>query len=200
LLAPAILAQEQPADVESLVRKAMEAYRAGRKQEAVDLLTKAANLIQKENERGLVAFVPAAPQGWKREEVQSSSGTWGSGEAALQWTQADAQYLEEGKEEPGVRIILSSSPMLVDGHKDMVEQMKNDQFLAMMNQDPNRSVKRFSRDGWAGCITAEKGGATTLVALKDKLVCQIEVPGGDAKVLDRFAALVDWPGLAGAVR
>lgn len=189
----------EEADVAKTVEKAMQAYREGRKQEAVELLQKAAAMIQKENEKGLVAFLPAAPKGWKQEPVQTSSGVWGGGADTFQWTQVEATYREE-KGEGEVKITLSSSPTLVESMKPLVEMMKNEQYRQMMNQDPDRKVAPFSRDGWSGMVQHEKGGTASVLAMSGKLMCQIEVPGGDAKLLDRFTGLVDWKGLAGAVR
>jgi hypothetical protein len=191
----------EEADVEALVRKAMEAYRAGRKHDAVDLLTKAANLIQKEGERGLVAFLPAAPEGWRREEVQSSSGTWGSGESAFQWTQVDVEYVRgEEEEQVRVKVSISSSPVVVQAQKPMVDMLRNEQYLAMVNQDPDRKMKVFTKDGWNGFTVVEKEGSASLTALTEKLVCNIEAPSGDARLLGQFIGLLDWRGLGESVR
>jgi len=192
-------ARADEAEVTKLVEKAMAAYRDGRKQEAVDLLQKAAALIQKENEKGLAAFLPAAPEGWKREPLQTSSGVWGSGEDTFQWTQVEATYVRERGEEQ-VKITISSSPVLLESMKPLAEMMKNAQYLAMMNQDPNRSVKPFSRDGWSGMRQVEKGGTAMVMGTTAKLMAQVDAPGGDEKLLDRFTGLIDWKGLAGAVR
>ncbi|GEM_PF-5438116 len=184
-------------DVEDLVNRGLEAYRAGRKQEAADLLQKAASLVQKEGAQGLASFLPPAPEGWTREEIDSQSGTWGSGGEAFQWTQAAVDY-HHGEDH--VRLTFSSSPQLIEAQRAMVDMMQNEQYRKAMNMDPNRSVDLFNRDGWAGMTQIEKGGDASIMAFTDKLMCQIEVQSGAEELLGQFADLLDWAGLAASAR
>ncbi len=183
--------------VEDLVNQALEAYRSGKKQQAAELLQKAASLIQKEGEQGLASFVPEAPEGWEREDIDSQSGTWGSGGQSFQWTQVSTRYK---KGECEVRLTISSSPQLLQAQKAMVDALQNEQYRKMMNSDPDRKVDLFSRDGWSGMTQIEKGGDISRFAIGEKLMCQIEISSGDEATLEQFSGLIDWSGLGAAQR
>lgn len=184
-------------NVEDLVNRALEAYREGKKNEAADLLQKAASIIQKEGEQGFATFAPAAPEGWTRGEVQSDSGTWGSSGQTFQWMQVSAEYT---KGDTQLTLTISSSPQLLEAQKGMVTMMQNEQYLKAMNMDPDRKVTVFSRDGWSGWTEVEKEGRVSRFAITDKLMCQLEMPAGDEATINQFSDLLDWKGLAGAVR
>lgn len=183
--------------VEDLINQAIEAYREGRKQEAADLLQKAAGLIQKEGERGFASFLPPAGDGWERGEVDSQSGTWGSGGQTYQWTQVSADYT---KGDARVEISISSSPQLIEAQKAMAEMVKDEGYRAAMMADGEQKIDLFTRDGWSGWTQVEKDGNATRWAISEKLMIQIEVSGGDEATLNRFSDQLDWAGLAASAR
>ncbi len=183
--------------VEELVNQALDAYRSGKKQQAAELLQKAASLIQREGEQGLASFVPAAPEGWERDDIDSQSGTWDSGEQSFQWTQISTAYR---KGDCRVKLMISSSPQLLQAQKAMVDMLQNEDYRKMMNSDPSRKVDLFARDGWSGFTQTEKDGDVSRFALTEKLMCQIEISSGDEAALEQFSGLIDWGGLGAAQR
>lgn len=183
--------------VEDLVNRALEAYREGNKGEAADLLQKATSLIQKEAEVGLVGFLPPAPEGWERNEVDSESGTWGAGRQVFQWMQASVEYL---RGDTVVRLTISSSPQLIEAQRSMVEMMQSEEYRNAMNMDPSHKVNLFQRDEWSGVDQVDKNGGVSRIALTKKLLCHIEITRGDAATLEQFSNLIDWKALAESVR
>ncbi|MHC4974643.1 MAG: hypothetical protein ACYTG3_20200 [Planctomycetota bacterium] len=113
-------AEDPKASVEKLIQEGLEAYKAGKNQEAILKLQKAIGLIQQSAAKGLEAFLPAAPDGWKADPAKSKSGNWGAGEAAVTWTQASCRYIRES-DNLKVEVTISDSPQIIQGQKALPE-------------------------------------------------------------------------------
>lgn len=185
------------AQVETLIQQGLEAYRAGQPQVAIQRLQKAIGLIQRSAEKGLASFLPEPAEGWKAEAPKSSSGNWGTGESAVQWTQASRRYKRES-DGLRVEVTISDSPQIIQGHLQALKAYQNPQMLQMMNQDPKRKIELLDADGWKGWRITEKGqGAQTMAVFRSVMV-MIEVQGEDAKARDAFWEAVDRKGIAAA--
>jgi hypothetical protein len=184
--------------VEALIQGGLEAYRAGRHQEAIQKLQKAIGVIQRSAEKGLTSFLPAPPEGWKAEAPKSSSGAWGSGESAVQWTQVSRRYKRES-DGLRVEVTFSDSPQIIQGHLAALKAYENPQMLQMLNQDPNRKIELLDEDGWKGWKQTEKGQRVQTLAIYRSVMVMIEVSGDDAKVSDTFWSGVDRKGIAASV-
>ncbi|MHC5044567.1 MAG: hypothetical protein ACYTGI_19590 [Planctomycetota bacterium] len=76
--------KEPKASVETLIQEGLASYKAGKHQAAIQSLQKAIGLIQQSAAKGLMSFLPAAPEGWEADPATSKSGNWGAGESAIQ--------------------------------------------------------------------------------------------------------------------
>lgn len=182
----------QESSVESLARRAVEAHRAGRHQEAIDLFQAAIALIQADEERGLVAFLPAAPEGWQRSEPESTSGAWGAGANGWTWTQVSARYTQvEG--EGDVEATISNSPTLTMAYQGMAQMLKNPQYAEMLNQDPTRKIELLDvGEGWTAWKMTQPS-ETEVLAFSEGLMVQLR--SEDPSVLEGLWKDVDFAGL-----
>ena len=100
-------------ETEKLIEGGLQAYRKGHHQAAVEMLQKAINKIQKEGTRSLADFLPKV-DGWKADEPDSSSGSWGAGDQQFQWSQVDCTYRDGDAK---VEVTITNSPMLVQSQQ-----------------------------------------------------------------------------------
>ena len=75
-----------------LIGKGRDALAEGRTVEAIEHLQAAIAVIQQMATSGLAAFLPEPLAGWTARKVDTTSGSWGSGEDAFQWNQASRRY------------------------------------------------------------------------------------------------------------
>ncbi|MHC5052612.1 MAG: hypothetical protein ACYTGK_18630 [Planctomycetota bacterium] len=192
-------AEDPKASVEKLIQEGLEAYKAGKNQEAILKLQKAIGLIQQSAAKGLEAFLPAAPDGWKADPAKSKSGNWGAGEAAVTWTQASCRYIRES-DNLKVEVTISDSPQIIQGQMQALKLYQNPQMLQMMNQDPNKKIELIDTDGWKGWKTTDKGKRprTQTMAIYRSVMVMIEVRGDDEGARDAFWSGVDRKGIAAA--
>jgi hypothetical protein len=199
-VAPRAAAQDRsPAgaadDVESLVRKGLEAYRNGKSSEAVALLQEAIGVIQRSGEKSLAAMLPPVPEGWTAEEPETSSGAWGAGGDSMQWTQVSRRYVRE-RDSLGVTVTFTNSPQILMGQKAMAQVIDNPQYLKMMNQDGKQKISSRSVKGWVAWSVVETGKSAEGIALGERHVVMVDVDGGSEEILDRFWKGIDFGGLA----
>ncbi|MHC4135843.1 MAG: hypothetical protein ACYTDU_04535 [Planctomycetota bacterium] len=190
--------KEPEAQVEALIQEGLKAYQAGQHREAIQRLQKAIGIIQQSAEKGLVSFLPAPAEGWKAEAPKSSSGNWGAGESAIQWTQVSRRYKRES-DGLKVEVTISDSPQIIQGQLQALKAYENPQMLQMLNQDPNRRIALVDADGWKGWKITEKGQRAQTMAIHQSVMVMIDVRSDDEKVRDAFWGGVDRKGIAATV-
>lgn len=202
LLGPVVAGDsEDEAQVLAAIDKGREAVKAGKPQEAIDHLQKAIGLIQAKAMKGLATFLPARDEKeWELGEVDSQSGSWGSGEQAFQWSQVQRHYSKKDADDgPEVDVMISNSPQIVEGTRAAFQMFKDPAMRAMMNQDPEQKVDMIDEDGWLGMVTTRKESCT-IMALHEKLMVQVEVQPGDEKLAKEFWSAIDRKGLAASAK
>ncbi len=180
--------------VEILTGKALEAYKAGKAQEAIAFLQKAINKIQSESSKDLVTFLPPVPEGFTADEPRTSSGNWGAGGQSVQVSTVERTYW---KKDAGLRITVTftNSPQLIMPQRQMLKMFENEQMMRMMNMDPNKEVKPVKKDGWNGWTQVDKGKAASGIAISDALMVNVQVNKDRKDVLQKFWDRVDFKGL-----
>lgn len=199
-----VLAESTDKDVEAKIESALKAYRSGQTGEAMSSLQEAISLIQRSAEKGLAAYFPKAPEGWKASKLDSQSlSTGGSDNGGGSWTTLSQNFTRE-KDPLKVTVTLANSPQLIQAQKGMLAAFKNPEMLKAMNADPNRQVKLIEQDGWVGLrqITKGKGGSDKgrgeVTVYTDSCVLTMQVDSDDQAVLETFWKSIDLKGLAGA--
>lgn len=192
--------EAKEASVETLIQEGLAAYKAGQNQAAILKLQQAIGLIQQSAAKGLVAFLPAPPEGWKADPAKSKSGNWGAGDSAVTWTQASRRYVRES-DGLKVEVTISDSPQIIQGQMQALKLYQNPQMLQMMNQDPNRKIELVDADGWTGWKSTEKGKRprTQAMAIHESILVMIEVRSDDEQVRETFWKGVDRKGIAASV-
>ncbi|MHC4668485.1 MAG: hypothetical protein ACYTFD_08765 [Planctomycetota bacterium] len=196
-----VRAGEEPqpdASVEKLIQEGLAAYKAGRHEEAIERLQSAIRIIQQAAAKGLASFLPPAPEGWKADAPESESGTVGSDDEAIQWTQVSRSY-ERESDELEVEITISNSPEMAQAQgAALMMAHENPQMLQMMNQDPDRKIALIKQDGWKGWTVTEKGDSAQTLAIHESTLVMVNVSGDDDKVRDTFWSSLDLKGIAAA--
>ena len=177
-------------EVDVLITKAQAAYRGGKTQEAVDLLQKAIQKIQQSGEKGIVACLPPVAEGWKADPADSTSGSWGVGGEAMQWTQVERTY-EREKDPVRVSVTITSSPQLMLGPKQMLQMLENPQYRAMLNQDPSQKIEVVKAEGFAGFKTLEKDSSAQVMLMGESFMVMVDVDRCDDALLDTFMKGLD---------
>jgi len=181
-------------EVRDKAEAALRAWEAGRGDDAIALLQDAIAAIQGGTEAGLAAALPDRVGEYVGDEVESASGSWGSGTQAMQWISATRSYAREGGGE-SVTVSLSTSPQMLEGQRAMMAMFQDPQMLAMMNTEPGRRVELVDEAGFRGWVTIEEGVAQ-MTAIGEKLMATIEVHDGDVATLARFRQAIPLRDLA----
>ncbi len=187
-----------PADAPLIAQidKARAAVVAGKPQDAVPHLQEAIRIIQEAALKGISAFLPRREKPWVVGEIESNSGTWGSGKEALQWSQTSRAYERDGLR---VQVTISTSPQMIEAQRAGLEMLRNPQMRAMLQQDEDREVEFVDADGWFGMLTTEKEGGSSMVVLHKKVMVNVEFSPGNAMLAMEFWESIDRKGLAAAV-
>ncbi|MGH2571074.1 MAG: hypothetical protein ACRDGR_07605 [bacterium] len=168
---------------------AIEAWEAGRPEDAITLFQEAIGVIQGGTEAGLSRALPDRAGEYVGGEVESASGTWGSGAKSVPWISATRRY-----EVPGtgrrVAVTLSTSPELVRAQRAKLATYDDPETLATMNTAPGRKVELVAESGFRGWTTVEAGKEAHMTAVGEKLLMTIDVPDGDAAALAAFRAAI----------
>ncbi|MGQ0613245.1 MAG: hypothetical protein ACT4PV_05850 [Planctomycetaceae bacterium] len=203
LLLPIAFAQGEekpppPADAALLaqVDKARAAIVAGKQQDAVPYLQEAIRFIQEAALKGITAFLPKRDKPWVMGEIESNTGTWGSGKEAYQWSQTSRTY---ERDEQRVVVTISTSPQLIEAQRAGLEMFRNPQMRAMLQQDEERTVEFIDADGWFGMLTTEREGGSSMIVLHKKVMVNLELATGSATLAREFWESIDRRGLAAAV-
>lgn len=189
--------KDPKAEALALIDKARAEVVAGDGQEAIDYLQKAIAAIQSSMEGGFVAFLPKPGEGWTAKEPTSSSGNWGAGANAVQFTTVERSYTRD-KDELRVNVQITNAPQIVQAQGQALAMLKNPQMRAMLTQDPNRKVEILDEDGWMGIWTAEKDSGVELVAIQGSVLVTLRVRADDLPLAKQFWQGLDRKGLADA--
>ncbi|MCY2926130.1 MAG: hypothetical protein NT031_11935 [Planctomycetota bacterium] len=198
--------KKTPAEIEALIAKGLAAYKAGKNQQAIELLQQAVAAIQKAQQQGLAAFLPAAPAGWEAGKIDSGSVGAISGEDGQTYNAINLsrKYTRKGQAEDDkqtqVTITIHSQKELIAAAKSMGEMYKNPQMVAMMESSGKLKFTAIDQDGWGGwkVVNLEGSKNATATAFYGDLMLTVEVNQADAKILDQFWSAIDLKGLAGA--
>ncbi len=181
-------------DFDQLLKEARQAYAKGESQVAIQKLQQAIDVIQQSGAKTLASFLPKSLDGWNASEPKTVSGNWGSGAQAFQWTQASRRYT---REQDGLRVNvqITNSPQLIQGQRQMAAMFENEQYIKMMNQDPNKKVRLFKKEGWTGWTIIESNGNANGVALSDAVMVTLDVNKGSEEVFTKFWKGVNFDGI-----
>jgi hypothetical protein len=168
---------------------AIEAWEAGRPEDAITLFQEAIGVIQGGTEAGLARALPARVGEYVGGDVESASGNWGSGAQSVQWISATRRYEVPGTER-GATVTLSTSPALVEAQRAMRATFDDARTVAMMNTAAGRKVEIVEESGFRGWTQVEAGKDAQMTAVGEKLAITIEVPDGDTAALAAFRAAI----------
>ena len=174
-----------------------EALLAGDSEAALEHLQKAIGLIQQTVEKKLETFLPKALEGWTRGDVNTSSGSWGSGEGTFQMTTATCEYTHKETERQ-ISVQVSNSPQLLMGLKQMIEMFGNEQYRAMMAANANMKLEEVSAGGFKAWLMVDKEGSAQVMAAAEKIMVQVEGDAEDAAAVKAYWSAIDHEGLAGS--
>jgi len=179
------------------IDKGRAAVAAGKAQDAVAHLHEAIRLIQETAIKGLAAFLPKRDKPWTMGEIDTSTGTWGTGKDAFQWAHTSRAY---ELEEQHVTVTISTSPQLIEAQRAGLEMLRNPQMRAMLQSDENRELEVVEADGWLGMVTTDAGGGSSVLAMHKKVMVSIDLAQGDAALAKEFWEAIDRKGLGEAVK
>ncbi len=186
----------------ALIDKGKAELLAGNAEAAIESLQKAIGIIQDAFRKKLETFVPRSFGDFKGGEIDSQSGSWGSGKEAAQWTTVRCTYRREADRRQ-VTLTISSSPQLVNGMRQAMKMYDDPRMREMMKMNPDLSLEKVEGGGFAGWLISEKGGATRIVAFGGRVLLEIETSGNDDAAKGAVKACfeaVDRKGLAAAGR
>ncbi len=183
-------------DPQPLIESALDKYKAGNVQEAIDALQKAIALLQASQRQGLAAFFPKAPQGWKAGKLESHSLSAGGNqeETQISYTTMEQTYTRES-DGARVTVTLANSPQLIEAYKGMMESFGNPQMLAAMNQDPNHHIEVVNQEEWKGWSALNKGQDAQINAFNGSYLLTVQVSKEDKAALELFWKAIDLKGL-----
>ncbi|TVQ58454.1 MAG: hypothetical protein EA355_01900 [Rhodobacteraceae bacterium] len=168
-----------PADeVEAALEAALEAWRAGDARLAADELDYASTLMSQAKVAGLGGFLPAAFDGWTREdETSQAAGVPFFGGGGV----ANATYRREGGGETVSIEVTADSPMIAA----MAAMFANPTMMAMQGE-----VRRAGRQRY---VVSSDGDLTAMV--DNRIMVQAS---GSASIEDKIAYFeaIDFAGLA----
>lgn len=181
---------DEKAEIDKLITDGLAAWRAGDEQKAVDLLQSAAGKIQARAARGLAAFLPKKAEGWTFEEPQVDSGSWGSGDGAFQWSNAEVGASHEG-DEKSVRVQITNSPQVFQGLQAMVTAQA--QMAAMLKQQ-GMDIASKQKDGFQ-MLTIVEGDSASAWLVGKRMAVSITLENGDRPTLESVVGWIDLAGL-----
>ncbi|MBI5851487.1 MAG: hypothetical protein HZB39_10765 [Planctomycetes bacterium] len=184
---------DENAEIEKLIVDALAAWRAHDEAKATELLQKAAAKLQARAARNLGTFLPTKAAGWTFQEPDINSGTWGAGETAMQWSNAEVSATKDGDDEKRARIQITNSPQLYQGMQAMVGAQA--QMKAILRQQ-GVDIDVQTKSGFQVLTMVEDGNANAWI-LGKRIAVMINVDGGNRAMLD---AVVGWVDLAGLRR
>ena len=198
--------KKTPAEIEALIAKGMAAYKAGKNQQAIEFLQQAVAAIQKGQQQGFAAFLPAAPAGWEAGKIDSGSVGAISGEDGQTYNAINLsrKYTRKGEadedKQTTVTVTIHSQKEMIAAAKGMGEMYKNPQMVAMMEAEGKAKVSAIDQAGWSGWKIINLGDSknANATAFCGDLMLIVEVNKSDGKVLDQFWSAIDLKGLAGA--
>jgi len=197
---PVLAGDDGDEAVLAAIDKGREAVKAGKPQEAIELLQKAIGMIQAKAAKGLATFLPTRDEKvWEMGEVETQQGNWGSGDQSFQWSQVQRRYTKKGQEDgPEVSVMISNSPQFIQMHQATLQMLKDPMMRAAVNQGNEDSKIDVIEEGeWLGMVTTEKERCT-IIASHKKVMVQIEAERGDEKLAKEFWTAIDRDGLAKA--
>ena len=191
-----IAAEQKDPKAEALahIDKARAELVAGDGQEAIEYLQKAIAAIQKSMEGGFVAFLPKPGEGWTAKEPTSSSGNWGSGANAVQFTTVERSYIRDA-DKLKMHVQITNAPQIVQAQGQALAMLKNPQMRAMLTQDPNRKVEFLDEDGWVGMWSVEKGSGVELIAVQGSVLVTMRIRAEELALAKQFWTALDRKGL-----
>ena len=183
------------ANVETLINKALAAYKEHQTNQAIEYLQKAIGIMQKSMEKGLAACLPKAPPGWTAGKVKSDSVSIGSGDQATTYTQT-SQTFTRTSDKLRVTVTFATSPQLIQAHMAMAAAWKNPQMLAMMNRDPDKKIQPIDKNGWNGWVVVEKGRTADVTVVRSGMLVGVKAGKGGEAVAKQFLNAIDLKALA----
>jgi len=183
--------RDENAEIEKLIVDALAAWRARDEAKAAELLQKAAGRLQARAARNLGTFLPTKAAGWTFQEPDINSGTWGAGETAMQWSNAEVSAQKDGDDEKRARIQITNSPQLYQGMQAMVgAQAQMKEMLRQQGMD----IDVQQKSGFQVLTMVEESNANAWIIGK-RIAVMISVDGGDRALLNAVVAWVDLAGL-----
>jgi len=165
-------------------------------QAAIDHLQKAIGQLQQLLVKGLARWLPQKFGDWERGKVKTNTGSWGSGEQAMQWNLAQRIYTsKDGR----LRIdaALSTSPQQIQASRGMAKMYLDEKMISMMNND-RTTAEGIKAGEWVGWMLVQKGRDANLVAMAKKVMLTLRVNSDNLSLLKRFWEAFDRKGCAAA--
>lgn len=152
--------------------------------EAIERLQKAIGALQSLIAKGLESFIPKAPKGWRRENIKSSSGNWGSGQNTMQWHQVSCRFVsDDGKM---VEMTLSNSPQMIQTSRAAAKMYADPNMVAMLNKNPDTKVESVQAGEWIGFIVSNRGRRATMTVMAEKVMVGFTSSTGDFDSVKKF--------------
>lgn len=187
-------------DPTPLIQSALDAYKTGQIQQAIDELQKAIAILQQSQREGLARYFPDAPSGWEAGKLDSNSFSAGGNDAdkSFSYTTLSRPYTNKSNQ-TRVTLTLANSPQLIETYSAMLQNFQNVQMLAAINQDTNSHTELVDQDGWKGWSTVTKGQDAKLISFNGSYSLTVEVDKDDKADMEIFWKAIDLKGLSAQV-
>lgn len=188
-----------PADPEKLIQRALDAYKGGKTQQAVDLLQEAISTIQKTRQKGLAGFLPQTLAGWTVGKADVQTVAMSANDDASSMTTV-SQSFTRVQDKLDVEVTLTDSKLLAEAQKAMAESYKDPALLQALAADGKTKIELIKVPNWTGWIKTEKGGKTELIAFSGSIMLTLNAEKADAEAVKTVWNAIDLKGLAAAAQ
>jgi hypothetical protein len=180
-------------EVEDFIEKGRKAYLQEDYKQAHQMLQKAVAAISENISAAFTPFLPAAPSGWQKGEVETNTTSMPTAEGDVRVTEAGCEYKKSESDEE-VEIYFTNSPQIVQPYQQMAA--RSDMMKGIMKQ---RGLEVNEKDGWF--IVIEKRGEADheLTAVQQAVAIKIQrAPNQETAQL--FFDAIDLNGLLQAAK
>jgi len=175
-------------DVEELIEKGRKAYLQEDFKQAHQLLQKAVAAISDNISAAFTPFLPAAPVGWQKGEVDSNTTSMATADGNVRVTETECEY-KKSESDAEVEIYITNSPQIVQPYEQMSK--RGGMMKGIMKQ---RGLEVKEKDGWF--IVIEKRGEANheLTAVQRSIVIKVQ-HAPEQEIAQLFFDVIDLPGL-----
>lgn len=180
-------------EVEEFIEKGRKAYLQEDFKQAHQFLQKAVAAISENISASFTPFLPAAPVGWQKGEVNSNTTSMATAEGDVRVTETECKY-QKSESDKEVEIYITNSPQIVQPYQQMAQ--KSDMMKGIMKQ---RGLEVLEKNGWFIVIEKRSEANHELIAVRQSVVIKIQ-QAPSKQVAENFFESIDLEGLLQAAR